>query len=315
MLLSQPSIEILLATYKGRENFADQLNSIFNQTCNNYHLLIRDDESGNDTLAYAKAFPEEFLRKISTIDDQSGRLGALGNFSRLLAESESDYIMFCDQDDVWNSAKIDKTLAVMLAMEKEYGKETPLLVHTDLKVASHNLDIISESLWKHQNIHPRNREKFNRLLVQNVISGCTVMINKPLRDLAMPIPEDAVMHDWWLALVAAAFGKIGHVDQATMLYRQHDANEIGAKCWGLPFVLKNVLGHDGQVREGILNAQRQARAFLAAYQDNLPEDLRTTLECYASIDQQPYLKKVYLLIKYRLFKAGLIRNFGLWAHI
>jgi len=315
MLLDQPHIAVLLAAYKGNENFTRQVDSLFAQTYGNFQLIVRDDEADNRTVNRSKDFPPEQMARMTIVDDRLGQLGALQNFSRLLQTAESDYIMFCDQDDVWDPAKIDKTLAVMLAMEKEHGKETPLLVHTDLRVATHNLDVISESFWKHQNIHPRNREKFSRLLVQNVISGCTVMINKPLRELAMPVPEGAVMHDWWLALVASAFGKIGHVDQATMLYRQHDANEIGAKCWGLPFVLKNVLGHDGQVREGILNAQRQARAFLAAYQDKLPGDLRTTLECYASIDQQPYLKKVYLLIKHRLFKAGLIRNFGLWAHI
>jgi glycosyltransferase involved in cell wall biosynthesis len=311
----QPFIDILLAAYQGQENFTDQLNSIFTQTYKNYSLIIRDDDSTNNTVVYAKAFPDEPLSKINIINDSSGQLGVLGNFSRLLAESESDYIMFCDQDDVWNPEKIEKTLAVMLVMEKEYGEETPLLVHTDLKVVAHNLEVISESLWKYQNIHPRSGKKFSRLLVQNVISGCTVMINKPLRDLAMPIPEGAVMYDWWLALVASAFGKIGHVDQATMLYRQHNANTIGAKRWGLPFVLKNVLGHDGQVRERILTSQKQARVFLETYQDKLPEDVLTALECYAYIDQQSYLKKVYLLIKHRLFKVGLIRNFGLWFHI
>lgn len=315
MSSKQPSIDILLATYRGGVNFFEQLDSLSKQTFKNFNLIIRDDACERDLAPKIMALSGKFSGTVSLLDDQLGTLGALRNFSRLLEESKSDYVMFCDQDDVWTPTKIEKTFAVIVALEKEHGQGTPLLVHTDLKVVTSDLDVISESLWRYQNIHPRNREGFNRLLVQNVISGCTVMINKPLRDLALPVSEDAVMHDWWLALVASAFGKIGHVDQATMLYRQHESNEIGAKGWGIPFVVKNLLGRGGQVREGLLKTQGQARAFLDIYQDKLPDELKATVNCYAYIDQNTYIKKVYLLIRYRLFKVGLTRNIGLWTHI
>ena len=277
MHLDQPHITILLAAYKGCKNFTRQLESLFAQTYQNFQLIVRDDEADNSTVNRCKDFPQERLAKITIVDDQLGQLGALQNFSRLLEIAESDYIMFCDQDDVWDPDKIALTLARMLHLEKEYGENVPLLVHTDLRVVNNNLDVIAGSLWQHQNIHPRKREMFNRLIVQNVVTGCTVMINKALRDIALPIPDHAVMHDWWLALVASAFGKIDHVDQSTMSYRQHADNEIGAKCWGLPYVLKNVLGHDGKVHEGILSAQRQARAFLDAYQDQIQKISRLLL--------------------------------------
>lgn len=315
MPLDQPHITILLAAYKGGNHFTRQLESLFAQTYQNFQIVVRDDDADNSTVNRCQHFSQEQLSKLTIVDDQLGQLGALRNFSRLLEISESDYIMFCDQDDVWDSDKIAMTLARMLHLEKIYGENVPLLVHTDLRVVNSNLDVITGSLWQHQNIHPRNRERLNRLIVQNVVTGCTVMINKALRDLALPIPDQAVMHDWWLALVASAFGKIGHVDQSTMSYRQHADNEIGAKSWGLPYILKNVLGREGQVHEGILNTQRQARAFLAAYQDQIPNDIKATVDCYANIHQHSHLIRIYLLIKYRLFKIGLVRNIGLWTHI
>jgi hypothetical protein len=37
------------------------------------------------------------------------------------------------------------------------------------------------------------------------------------------------MHDWWLAMTAAAFGQIVFLDQPLIHYRQHQNNTIGAK--------------------------------------------------------------------------------------
>ncbi len=65
------------------------------------------------------------------------------------------------------------------------------------------------------------------------MTGCTATMNRALRDKALPIPNNVMMHDWWLALVATAFGQIGSVPQSTMLYRQHGMNDTGAKSWGL----------------------------------------------------------------------------------
>lgn len=315
MSLQQPSIDILLATYQGGDHFTAQLDSLARQSYPAFNLIIRNDDCEECIAEKIEALSGHFAGQVTLLDDDCGQLGPLRSFSRLLEGARSDYMMLCDQDDVWLTTKVEKTLAMMLDMEQEYGKNIPLLVHTDLTVVNHDLKVTSESLWQHQNIHPKNREVFNRLLVQNVVSGCTVMINKALRDIALPIPDQAVMHDWWLALVASAFGKIGHVDQATMLYRQHNTNEIGAKEWGLPFILKNLFGNDGKLRESIARQQSQALAFIDFYQETLADDLRSVAECYATIDQYPYVKKICLLLQHRLFKAGLIRNIGLWAHI
>ncbi len=314
MLNSGPKVEILLATYNGAERLGRQIQSVIEQSYINWRLLIRDDGSDDGTQQIIKYYVSLLPGKVVSLHDDLGRLGPSRNFSSLMAQSSAEYLMLCDQDDIWLPEKVELSLCKMIEVENS-GERGPILIHTDLKIISDDSVVVAGSLWQYQNIHPHNRESLNRLLVQNVVTGCTVMINKALRDLALPVPSAAVMHDWWLALVASAFGIIGHVDQATMLYRQHDANEIGAKRWGVAFVLKNLFGNDGLVREGILNAQKQAHVFLEKFQDKLPEETRKVVECFANIDQRPYLGKIYLLIKHRLFKAGLVRNLGFWTHI
>jgi hypothetical protein len=84
---------------------------------------------------------------------------------------------------------------------------------------------------------------------------------------------------------------------------------------GSAFYTQKTFGNNGKIRESIAKQQNQARAFIDVYQNTLADDLRSVAECYATIDQQPYFKKICLLLQHRLFKAGLIRNIGLWAHI
>ena len=59
-----------------------------------------------------------------------------------------------------------------------------------------------------------------------------MMVNRPLLEMVGQPPEQSIMHDWWFALIAAAFGKIGYVDRPTILYRQHGDNQVGAKDAG-----------------------------------------------------------------------------------
>ena len=69
-----------------------------------------------------------------------------------------------------------------------------------------------------------------RLLVQNFVTGCTTVINRPLLRAAVPLPL-VVMHDWWLALCAGALGQLLYLAEPTVLYRQHARNTLGAPGW------------------------------------------------------------------------------------
>jgi hypothetical protein len=69
--------------------------------------------------------------------------------------------------------------------------------------------------------------------MSNTVTGCAAMINRPLYQRARPIPAEAVMHDHWLALVAASVGRIHCVRESTLLYRQHGGNAVGAIPWSV----------------------------------------------------------------------------------
>lgn len=113
-----------------------------------------------------------------------------------------------------------------MELELQYGKNVPLLIFTDLTVVDNKLHTLHSSLWKYLQIDPKNTT-FNRLLVENVITGCTILMNQALAKLAFPAPNEIIMHDVWLGLVTSYFGHISYISETTVLYRQHSNNTIG----------------------------------------------------------------------------------------
>jgi hypothetical protein len=301
--------DILLATFNGALHLPAQLDSLLGQTDESWRLLVRDDGSGDATRQIIASYRDRYPARIVLIDEGGGRLGPVGNFARLLGAATAERIMFCDQDDVWLPGKVAATVRKMAELEKNFGRETPLLVHTDLQVVDDALRPIAPSLWRYQGTDPERGRRLNRLLVQNCATGCTVMINRALADRALPIPAAAMMHDWWLALVAACFGCIGYVAEPTALYRQHGANDTGARRLSAA-ALAGQLASLSETRAVIRRIELQAEAFLERYGPLLDRGDREMVAVAARFRSFGWLRKRYYIVRYGLWYAGLLRNVG-----
>jgi glycosyltransferase involved in cell wall biosynthesis len=315
---SQPQVVILMATYNGASYLGEQIKSIFAQSYWNWRLIVRDDCSQDATTKILADFSRDYPERIRVVPPNGARLGADGNFSRLLELADSNYIMFCDQDDIWLPDKIGLTMKRMRELEAENGTTTPLLVHTDMRVVDSQARELCDSVWRYGNHDPRLGAKLNRALVQNMVYGCAVMINAPLRNVAVPIPSDIVQYDWWLALVAVCLGRIAHVNEPTALYRQHGDNTVGVRGWGISYVL-NKISHLRDSPNGplakLLAGQRQAGVLLGRFGDRLSSEDRERLLAYAELSNIGFFSRRRVLIKYRFFKKGVIRNVGLFAFV
>jgi glycosyltransferase involved in cell wall biosynthesis len=226
----QPMIGILLATYNGELYLNELLNSILMQSYKNWLLIIHDDGSIDGTISLLEAFCVCYPEKTKLIVDGIINGSALNNFSHLMGVSNFDYIMFCDQDDVWLERKIELSLAAILREEYSVGKNIPLAVFTDAKVVSDDLALICNSIWEYQGTSPRLAYNPKLLAIRNCITGCTMMLNRAAVLACYPIPRWATMHDWWCGLkILEQGGLLIPVLEATVLYRQHNSNVVGAK--------------------------------------------------------------------------------------
>ncbi len=306
-------VDIVLPTYNGKKYLESQIQSILDQTYQNWTLIIADDCSNDGTSKIVQKFNQKYPCKIKTLNSNFQNLGVIKNLNYLLSNTETKYIFLCDQDDIWIDQKLSLSLSAIQAIEHEVGCQIPLLVHTDLNVVSENLDSICNSFWKQSRLNP-HRNHFQHLLPRNNVTGCTVVVNRSLLDLALPIPDDAFMHDWWLALVAAAFGKVVPINNATVLYRQHSYNQVGSRAWTRHYILSR-LQQPQKVREYYRKTWKQAQVFLERYCDQLTLADYSVVEAYSSIERSNYWRKRSLLFRHRLFDDGVLRNLGLLSLI
>lgn len=220
-------IAILLATYNSGRFLREQLDSLFNQTFQNWNLYIHDDGSNDDTLEIVGEYSKKYPNRIYIVVPEKKGLGAYKNFVTILQSVEADYYMFCDHDDVWLPNKIELSYARMMAEECSH-KGKPIIVHTDMKNVDTNLNVLSDSFWRSARLLP-DHVKFAELVSCNCVNGCTTLFNNLAKKVMLQNVEYGLMHDALLAQsVAANNGIISAVKIPLVMYRQHGDNVIGA---------------------------------------------------------------------------------------
>ncbi|HFH9939278.1 TPA: glycosyltransferase family 2 protein [Streptococcus suis] len=286
-------VNILMSTYNGQQFLAEQIRSIQDQSYTDWTLFIRDDGSSDNTKEILKDFERQDSR-IHLIDsDKSDNLGVIKSFHKLVNHDRADYYFFSDQDDVWLPNKLE----LSLKEAQNYLADLPLMVYMDLKVVNQDLEIMTESMVKSQS-HHANTELVQEL-TENTVTGGVAMINHALAEMWQET-DDILMHDWYLALLASAFGNLVFIDQPGELYRQHSDNVLGArtlskrfKKWIRPHILFAVYW------DLIKNSQKQARHLL---QMPLSQSNRELIEAFVTIMDKPMIERFRILRKYGLRK-------------
>ena len=286
-------VNILMSTYNGQQFLAEQIRSIQDQSYTDWTLFIRDDGSSDNTKEILKDFERQDSR-IHLIDsDKSDNLGVIKSFHKLVNHDRADYYFFSDQDDVWLPNKLE----LSLKEAQNYLADFPLMVYMDLKVVNQDLEIMTESMVKSQS-HHANTELVQEL-TENTVTGGVAMINHALAEMWQET-DDILMHDWYLALLASAFGNLVFIDQPGELYRQHSDNVLGARTlskrfrkWIRPHILFAVYW------DLIKNSQKQARHLL---QMPLSQSNRELIEAFVTIMDKPMLERFRILRKYGLRK-------------
>jgi hypothetical protein len=306
------SIEVALATYNSARFLPELLDSLFAQTDQDFTLLVADDGSADDTLEILELYSVANPGRMRIVARGRQPHGPAGNFGRLLEAASADYVMLCDHDDVWLPDKISMSLARIRAMVAAEPPGTPILVHTDLRVVNADLEIIYPSFFEFMKLQP-GVNGVTRLLLSNVATGCTMVLNRALYERARPIPPQAIMHDHWVALVASALGAIGCMREATILYRLHEGNAIGVRRPSVASTFERIYQtlFSGALYRTILLYSRQAAALLARFGDEMRPGERRATEALAFMPASSPWRRYVLLRRGGLRVVGLVRNVAL----
>jgi glycosyltransferase involved in cell wall biosynthesis len=281
------------------------MESILHQTEQNWVLYIRDDGSTDRTRDIIHEYAAKYPGMIIPVRDNAGSLGCIGNFMALLAHAMSNYYMFCDQDDIWLPDKVEKTQKAMKAAERaarESGEKCalPICVHTDLEVVDGEGKTIHRSFVEKLGLDASGAT-FASMIYSNVVTGCTVMINQAMKELLSEVPEACMMHDQWIGLLAESCGKRVYLPEATIRYRQHGDNVMGASGRSFGDKLGKVLNISGYLggieRTRALREKnfRQLEALYRLHGGQMKPEARETAEKLLNIRTLPGRKRSRLL--------------------
>ena len=280
------TVEVLLATFRSSRFLAEQLHSLESQDFQGFDLIVHDDRSDDNTLEILAQHAKMIggSQSISVNSRSSG--SASNNFAGLIAAARADRVFLADHDDIWHPNKLSRGLSAIARAEATFGTNVPVLYHTNLAVCDGAGTSSERTLWDLKRIVPQRGENLRTALMHPTVTGCTVGMNRGLLDLVRPMPGGMIMHDWFINLVAASFGKVIWDVEPSMKYRIHGENvsrPTAVSAWSR---LKQ--------KRGFVDARRvihrridQAEAFLNAYQAKLPHDAITTLQQFIELRNLP----------------------------
>ena len=220
-------ISVALATYNGERYLQELLDSIVKQTRLPDELIVCDDASSDQTMAILQGFSRSAPFRVY-IEQNPQNVGSTRNFEKAIRNCSGDVIALCDQDDYWRPEKL-ALIEETLEANPEKG-----LVFSDAELVDDHLHSLNKTMWEHIGLvaslqaQIQTPEAFSMLLKRRYVTGATMAFRASFRDGVLPISPHWV-HDGWISINIAAHSTFALIPRPLIQYRQHAANQIGAK--------------------------------------------------------------------------------------
>jgi glycosyltransferase involved in cell wall biosynthesis len=205
-------LSVVMATFEGETYLPEMLESLAAQTRPPDELVVRDDGSSDATVAILTDFTARAPFPVRVLPGGE-RLGYAQNFVTASRECSGDLIFFADQDDTWRPGKLET-----VARAASPGRSQALF--HDFALQSGDGAEIAPSYY--------------RLLAERgfgpavALKGCSMAVTREFVDTwGWPPASTSVSHDFWVALLATAFGQRLNLDDILIDHRLHDANTSG----------------------------------------------------------------------------------------
>jgi glycosyltransferase involved in cell wall biosynthesis len=205
----QGLISIAMSTYNGERFIKEQIDSILEQSYSNLELIITDDGSSDKTIDIIKDYQKKDIR-IKLYQNETN-LGFVQNFAKAISLCGGEYIALADQDDIWKKDKLKTFL-------KKIGGN--VLIYSDADLVDEHAASMGKELIRpaRELVSGANNRAF---LLENCVSGNTLMFKKELLPYILPIPQSASFHDRWIVFVATTYGSIIYTEKPMTYYRRY----------------------------------------------------------------------------------------------
>jgi glycosyltransferase involved in cell wall biosynthesis len=300
---SAPKVAILLCTYHGQRYLTEQLDSFASQVYPNWDVWASDDGSQDDTHAILENYRANWGERLSI--HRGPEEGFSANFLSMICNAgiQSDYYAYSDQDDIWETDKLQHAMDWLLLSVP--GNIPALYCSRTRLVDADNRDIGFSPLFS-------RLPSFANALVQNIGGGNTMVFNDATRSLLREAGEyiDVASHDWWTYMVVSGCGgRVFYDSYPSTRYRQHDGNVVGMNSsWAARFVRVRLL-FQGRFRNW---SDRNIRA-LQRLRSKLTPENRQILDRFATARNRWMLPRLIGIKRSGIYRQTVWGNLGLIA--
>ncbi len=288
-----PLVAILMGTKNGGRFLAEQLDSLADQSHQNWFLIASDDGSTDNTVRILKSYQAKWPAG-KLIIKEGPKQGFCVNFLSMACDPSisADYYAFCDQDDVWLSNKL--TIAIN-NIEENQEAGTSYVYCGRTTYVDEKLKRIG---YSPQFSFPRT---FRNALIQSIAGGNTMVFNQLAKNALEKVGiVQHPSHDWWLYQLITGMGGIVFYDPIPqVLYRQHKDALVGGNASFLAKMERISMVFKGRFRSW----SDQNIAILSSAKSLLTHGSQETLELFEK------MRHAKLKDRFRLMEvAGLYRQ-------
>jgi glycosyltransferase involved in cell wall biosynthesis len=281
-----PKVTVCLATYNGGDFLHEQIESLISQKNIEVRIIAGDDGSEDNTVEILeKYFKSGLISKILYFD----RIGSTKNFASLLQEcSNSDYVAFADQDDIWDEEKLS-------FLTSEFSGVEPQLVFCGRVVLNAHSDFSAMLPTSGMRIG------FQNALIESSVPGNTIVLNSHAVDLINDSLISQVKYfDAYIYLLISALGRVVYVEKPLVHYRIHSKNQVGLGNKSVP-----------EKFESIANYIRTAEIFKSDFGNRIPEAKRQILSEFLNAFHNPnFFYSSFLILKSRVQRQKRSESMG-----
>jgi len=224
-------LTVAVCTFNGARFIEDQLRSILNQTLLPCEILVSDDGSTDGTLDRINAVFADRPHhaqpiRLVVLPARGAPLGPARNFEYALNRATTELIALSDQDDIWEPDRLARGTALLREHAETWlvASNTTLIDSTGAPLPGSSFSIFGVRDDELQGL--RSQDVLPALVRRNFVQGMTFILRRDLLDFAGAAPPP-FLHDYWLAICAAAVGRMRILEAPLVRYRLHGGNVVG----------------------------------------------------------------------------------------
>lgn len=243
-------VSVALTTYNGSQLIIPLLDSLRKQTYPIDEVIICDDHSQDQTVDKILEFIHRYQLHHWKVFINKENLGHKRNLKEVLKKVNGEYIFFCEQDNFWDSHKVENIMNLFMKIPNVK------CINTSYQWIDNNgkrVDINSQ--WN-QDLKENEliNIPFEDILISNVSQGCTMALKKEIKNLYLCYSKGIAAYDWEINCIASLNQGLYyyhcplthcriHQDQTMKMNYQLKKNMRLKKCLEVDCLLNSILAY------------------------------------------------------------------------